>query len=167
MQAMAIPRMIPSTLWTKPLDARLKTLRTAIIGTVLSRKRSLRCPEVVVSLCMNPIRADPKHVLLYRSLLETRRMLKKSAERADLFIQHFKNTVGRNLEESQLCIGRGKGFLQTAGQLFVEFPIKGRDLVLTPEIGPPCCLLGSSDDEFKSYMRKPSGNPSGLRSCRR
>ena len=41
-QAMAIPRMIPSTLWTKPMDARLKTLRTAIIGTVLSRKRSLR-----------------------------------------------------------------------------------------------------------------------------
>ena len=153
MQTMAIPRMVPSTLWTKPLESRLKTLRTAVVGTVLSRKRSLRCHEVVVSLRMNPVRADPKSVIIYRSLLDTRRILRKSSERTADFIQHLRNAVKRNkLDESQLCIGPVKSFVQTAAQLFREFPIKGQDLLLTPEIGPACCLLGSTDEEFKNFM---------------
>ena len=152
MQAMAIPRMVPSTLWTKPLDGRLRVLRTSIIGSVLSKSRNLRCPEVVMSVCMNPARADPRSVLLYRSLLDARRVLSKTPARLEAFIQDLRSMVKRKLELSQLCIGPVKGVLEVVIQLFESSPIQGGDLRLIPQVGPSCLLIGSSMAEFKRFI---------------
>ena len=89
MHAAAIPKMVPSTLWTKPMESKLNTLRTAIISTVIGRKNSLRCPEVVMSVCLNPIRSDPKSILLFRTLLDARRLMLKSVQRKTKFIEQL------------------------------------------------------------------------------
>ena len=151
-QAMAIPRMVPSTLWSKPLESKLKVLRTAVIGTVLSRKRSQRCPEVVVSVCLNPARADPKSVLLYRTLLDARRLLKKSPTRARTFFMHLKNAARRQAQGGKLHCGPVNGVVDAVMELFDSAPIKNGDLELTPTVGTPCWLLNSTDDEFKEFM---------------
>ena len=104
-KTMAIPRMVPSTLWTKPLEAKLRVLRTAVIGTVLHKKRCVRCPELVVTICMNPTRCDPKSVLLYRTLLDARRILRKSVPRTRAFVQQLRSMVMRKQEYRDLCIG--------------------------------------------------------------
>ena len=153
-QTMAVPRMLPSSLWAKPLDSRLKVLRTAIIGTVISRKRSHRCPEIVVSVCLNPLRADPKSALLYKTLLDARRLLKKSPERAQAFFDQLRSTAQRQANGATLQVGPVIGVLEVVMELFEEYPLKNNDLQLTPATGPSCWLLGAADDEFKEFMGK-------------
>ena len=50
-----------------------------------------------------------------------------------------------------MCIGPVKGFLQTDREPFEAFPIRGKDLLLTPAVGPPCMFLGSYEEEFKGF----------------
>ena len=70
-------------------------MRTAIIGTLMSKKRGTRCPEVVVSVYLSPIKADPKSVLLYRTIMDARRLLKKSGERSAVFFSQIRDMVQR------------------------------------------------------------------------
>ena len=106
-----IPKMTPSTLWTKPLDAKLNKLRTAILGTVMGKKR----PEIVTLVCLNPIKCNPKSVLLYRTLLKARRLMLKSDTRRKTFIKQLREIHKRYIadEQNDMIIGPVKGILQT------------------------------------------------------
>ena len=81
MATVAVPRITPSTLWTKPLASRLNTFRTMLIGNIFGKSRSGRCPEIGVTVCVNPLKNDPISILLTRTMMDARRLLRKSSQR--------------------------------------------------------------------------------------
>ena len=148
-----VPKMTPSTLWTKPAESKLNKLRTAIIGTVMGKKGGIRCPEVVTSVCTNPIKTDPKSVLIYRTLLDARRLMRKSDERRNDFIEQIRAMVRRGSSHNEILLGPVKGVLQAAYEWFEATPVRGNDVMLQPAVGPPCSLFEPSDKVFKDFMQ--------------
>ena len=153
MKTVVIPKMTPSTLWTKPLDAKLNKLRTSIIGTVMGKKRNIRCPEIVTSVCLNPIKCDPKSVLLYRTLLDASWLMLKSDMRRDTFIRHLREMHATGQRGDDFVLSPAKGILQTNYELFVKYPLQGNDMMLYPRYGPPCSLFETCDRVFKNFPR--------------
>ena len=60
LKAIAIPRLLPSTVWTRPATNALRKLRTIMTDTLFGRYRRARCPEVVVAILGDPLRDDPR-----------------------------------------------------------------------------------------------------------
>ena len=50
LKALAIPRLLPSTVWTRPAAAALTKLRTLMTDTIMGKYRQLRCPEVTMTI---------------------------------------------------------------------------------------------------------------------
>ena len=71
-----VPRLLPSTLWTKPAAGRLRKLRTQLVSAVVGRGRTSRAPELVMNVVLNPARADPEGAILAKSLMDIRRLLR-------------------------------------------------------------------------------------------
>ena len=59
LKALAIPRLLPSTVWTRPMASALSRLRTLMTDTVMGRYRRMRCSEVVMAILGDPIKDDP------------------------------------------------------------------------------------------------------------
>ena len=69
LKALAIPRLLPSTVWTRPAASALNRLRTLMTDTIMGRHRQLRFPEVVIAILGDPISDDPWGAMLAHSLL--------------------------------------------------------------------------------------------------
>ena len=78
LQTATIPRILPSTLWTRPSAVRLRKLRTQIVTAAVGKGRTSRAPELVTNLVLNPARADPEGAILAKTLMDTRRLLRRS-----------------------------------------------------------------------------------------
>ena len=150
----AIPRMVPSTLWTKPLMFRLNPMRTILIGNVFGKARSIRCPEVVVTVCLDPLKSDPCSILLTRTLMDSRRLLSKSAQRLATFIKGARRVITDATPLSKVHIGPVKGVLQAAADICKRVNVGKSEIVLVPHYGPDCNLLGDIKAHLKNFLRE-------------
>ena len=100
------------------------------------------------------IKCDPKSVLLYRTLLDARRLMLKSEIRRKTFITHLREMVARGQGDNDIVIGPAKGVLEVTSEWFVETPVKGNDMMLRPRHGPPCSLFETCDRVFKSFLEQ-------------
>ena len=77
---MAIPKMLYGNLFVLPSISLRRRLRTAVILSIWGTRKLMRCPEVVVGILFNPVRADPTSAIVYRNLTDLRRLLGRSAD---------------------------------------------------------------------------------------
>ena len=155
-RSVAIPRLLPSTLWAKPLESGLKKMRTQLVATVIGKARSLRCPEVVISICTDPLKMDPQSLVMATTLLNARRMMLKSERRRSDFINDARAAVARFQPGAKLSIPVGpvKGVLDVCSKWTSRTNVSYRDLTLIPLHGPPCNLLSSTKKQLKDFLRE-------------
>ena len=85
--AVALPRLLACSTWTRPAAHKLGQLRSNPISTTMGRNRLLRCGEIVSAILRDASREDPWGALISNTVLKTRRLLRKSAERCDNFFK--------------------------------------------------------------------------------
>ena len=91
LKALAIPRLLPSTVWTRPAASALAKLRTLMTDTVMGRYRRLRCMEILG----DPIRDDPwGAMMIAHALLSARRVLRKDSRRMQDFLGYIADMLG-------------------------------------------------------------------------
>ncbi len=79
--------------WSLPrVELQVKAANT-VTGALWGRRRKLRAKEVVLGLLHDPAKVDPASSLLYKRLLDARRVLKRSTERL-LYATHVNNLLG-------------------------------------------------------------------------
>ena len=59
LKALAIPRLLPSTVWTRPASSALQKLRNIMVDTVMGKHRRIRSVEIVTTILGDPIQDDP------------------------------------------------------------------------------------------------------------
>ena len=84
---------------------------------MFGKARSARCPELVASVCLDPLKSDPKSVLLARTLMDARRLLNKSRDRLMAFTSGARRAVREKIPIHKFHIGLVKGVLQAAREL--------------------------------------------------
>ena len=79
--AAVLPTACYGSLWTMPAEDHLKRLTSAAIKALYGPKHHLRCAEIISVLFMDPVRMVPTSAIIYRNLMDIRRLLLKSDER--------------------------------------------------------------------------------------
>ena len=85
--AIALPRLIACSTWTRPAASKLTQLRNKLISTTMGRNRLLRCGEVVSAILRDASREDPWGALIATTVMKTRRLLLKCGKRRDAFFR--------------------------------------------------------------------------------
>jgi hypothetical protein len=76
-----------------------------MIETVIGKYRKVRCAEAVLAVTSNPIRQDPWGALLAGTILRAARLLKKSAARAEKFLEDAANAVRTGVTDAKSALG--------------------------------------------------------------
>ena len=73
----------------------------AAAGNCTGRWDTMRCPETVLAILNNPVRADPTVAIRYRGLCDARRLLRISDERYTDFGNRLITALNSNLPNIQ------------------------------------------------------------------
>ena len=73
----AIPKILHGTIWTFPSATSTNKMRAASVNCT-GRWDTMRCPEVIVAILNNPVRAGPVAAICYRGLCDARRLMRIS-----------------------------------------------------------------------------------------
>ena len=65
----AIPKILHGTLWTFPSATSTSTMRASAVKCI-GQFDSMRCPEAVIAILNNPVRADPIATICYRGICD-------------------------------------------------------------------------------------------------
>ena len=156
LKALAIPRLLPSTVWTRPASNALKKLRTIMTDTLMGRYRRARCPEVVMAILSDPIRDDPWGAMIVNALLAARRILRKDADRLDGFLGYIAKMLSTGDLLTRPADGPMYGVLRAIGDLQVSgtINVERQEFVLRQENGPPIDLFHRSTAAIKGAIRR-------------
>ena len=124
-----------------------------MISTVIGRNRSARCPEIVVTVCMDPLKADPQSMLLSKTLSNARRLLQKSEERRAEFIKDATRIIQQDKALEQVHVGPVKGVLEVCTKWAIKTLVTQDDIILQPRYGPSINLFCQSKRQFTDGMR--------------
>ena len=148
-----IPRLVPSTLWTKPAAGKLRAIRTVIVNTVVGESRTHRAPEVVTSIVLNPARADPEGAVMAKTFEDFRRMLGKNKLRCQNFIAAVRRYASRGKPQNKCCIGPVKSFVEAVMELEVETRFRGDEIWVIPKHGPQWNLTDGSRKHVQAMIK--------------
>ena len=152
-------KVIPSVLyglsWAFPSVARCKRLRQAILGATWGFKRKMRCMEAVFGILFKPTSVEPWCALSARTLMDTRRLLRKSKPRRIRFIKMLTRmskkaniTKSRSLKVS----GPVGAAIRAADNIGCRIRAKGHDIQLIPPVGLPVDLLHDDPHTVKHHL---------------
>ena len=79
--AAVLPTACYGSLWTLPAASSLQKLTTATIQALFGSKHGSRCPEIIASIFMDPVRMVPLASIVYKSMMDIRRILLRSTTR--------------------------------------------------------------------------------------
>ena len=152
-QAAVLPAACYGNIWAFPSAGVLGRLGTATIQVIYGHRHGLRCPELISTLFIDPIRACPLAAIVYRNLMDIRRLLCKNATRREAFCI--------NLELAQECDldnvnGPAHGLLSLASAIGcrVELAKNGNDVSLvSDDAGRSISLLSSNTPLVKWNLR--------------
>ena len=109
--ASGLTKVLCGTVWMLPSARHLGRLLTATIGALWGANRLMRCPEIVVGLIFNPVRADPLSAITYRALSDQRRLLNKSAYCRGIFFCNLHDILGNRELDIELAQGPAHAFI--------------------------------------------------------
>ena len=138
------------------MESGLGKLRTNLISTVMGKARSIRCLEVVVSECSDPLKMDPNSLVMATTLLNAKRLLTKSSARRADFIAGARKAAGANQQGKKVVLHTGpvKGVLDTCTRWARYTEVSKDDIIIYPHYGPPCRLVDSTKKTFKDFVRE-------------
>ena len=126
--------------------------RSCALKVLWGSRRALRCPEVVLSLLYNCIRADPKSAIVYRGLCATRRILAKDEEKYHRLYDHIAKILYEFHPSAQ---GPGNGFIQLCEACNCECVLEqGRIIVRHEGTSTDIDLVGDSDAHFRRSLQR-------------
>ena len=107
--AKAIPAATYGMQWATPSLAMATRFRSRTMRCIWGNSSKMRCTEVVSGIINDPTRVDHYYAAAYRSILDVRRMLKKSTQRYDQFIEQLIYYSGCSLIDG--VTGPAHGFI--------------------------------------------------------
>ena len=155
LKALAIPRLLPSTVWTRPASNALYKLRTFMTDTMMGKHRRIRCAEVVMAILGDPIRDDPWGAMIANTLLATRRILRKDEDRLRKYLKYIADMLESQRLPDKPADGPMYGTLRAIGDLGVQGRINVDDMefMLSQDGGPTTDLFHRSKETVKNAVR--------------
>ena len=153
LEAAVLPTACYGNLWTLPSAAALRSLGTATIGTMFGHKHHLRCPEIMATLFMDPVRSNPLTAITFKSLMDVRRILLRNQARRQKFFVNLELALEGTLDKVN---GPAHGLITLASGMNcrLELPPGENDvLLINDEAGRSIQLLSTDLPLFKWNLR--------------
>ena len=152
--AVAVPRALACTSWTRVASRKLKRLRSAMIATCVGRHRRLRCAEVVTGLVMNPVREDPWGAMVTDIAMTSRRILRKGGPRRDEFMRNLAKMAAKPDEWHKAMPSPVTALVGALNEAGVAIRVNARytRMILKGPEGPEIDLLHQSKKAVGSLL---------------
>ena len=116
----AIPKILHGSMWCLPSTRETNKLRTHMITTLFGPNRLMRCPELVVTLTANVVRANPISAIVYRTMNDMRRIFHKHPN----LIDKVRETLAiLSSTQAPDCQGPAKGLITAAEQILAHVTV--------------------------------------------
>jgi hypothetical protein len=146
----AVTKMLHGIFWTLPSNDALSKGRTAVIGAAYGPRRSMRCPEIVLTSLVNVVRCDPMSAIIYKGLCDTRRLLCSSEDRHLKFMNTL-SQVGVLLNVQ----GPAPGFVSLVEALGCHHSCTREGIAITSGYtNKTVHLTNGSGSAFKNFIQK-------------
>jgi len=145
----AIPKILHGTIWTFPSATSTDKMRAASVNCT-GRWDTMRCPEVIVAILNNPVRADPVAAICYRGLCDARRLMSISDERYENFRNCLISAIDNNLPNIQ---GPANGVISLLAHCGATCEVGAEGIKIThTESGLTTNLMHGSDAVFRKSI---------------
>ena len=156
--AVVLPRLLACSMWTRPAARKLTTLRNKLISTTIGRHRLLRCGENVSAILSDASREDPWGALIANTMLKTRRLLRKSDERRNKFIEDIAKLAEKAEAGSTKTPFPGPVYALVGALADVGVKLNvdkaNQKLLVTPAFGPTVDILHPSAKVVKNGLEQ-------------
>jgi hypothetical protein len=150
-----IPAVLYGLSWSFPSAARCRRLQQAVLNATWGAKRKMRCLEAVFGILFQPTAVEPWCALSARTLMDTRRLLRKSSRRRIRFIKLMAK-IGRRMITTRSRALRVSGpvgaAMRAADNIGCKIKIRDHSIYLFPPVGKPVDLLHDDPHTVKYHI---------------
>ena len=112
----------------------------------------MRCTVVAIGILNDPTRVDHYYAAAYRSILDTRRMLKKSPKRYDQFIEQLIYYNGCSTIDG--VTGPAHGFIANVGAIGAEISIEEHRIFICTKLGAKIDIMTPHWTHLQACIRE-------------